>query len=258
MSIFQEYDSDFLRNYDILFRQFEIDVSRLHNQMILESSLYDMEEQLFCEAETLDISTTPSKSKNNNKFMTAISQIGKAVSNFIKDVIDMIANIFNTSSHVDLQSYLDSATGSIELDYDLDRVNKQVRDKIREGRKLIKAISSKTGVDESLINDYVDAASKGIQKYGTTIIKTAGTYAQIQRVTGELTGLKQEMEDALTDCMQASNDPLKREQIANVYKAMQHWSNKSTQICARFTSDIQKEALRQQKEAEKKQKKGGR
>jgi hypothetical protein len=262
MALSQEYDSTIAYNYDILFRQFEIDVSRMETEATLESTFYEMEEELFCEAETLsvDIKSRSEKKENKSRFSKTLSKIAEAISKFINDVIQMVSDMFSGSKkHLDLETYLNSAQGSIEMEKDLERVHKQVREEIRSGRKLIKAIARGTGIDESEINNYVDKAVDGIQDHGKTIIKTASTYKKYQQASGNLKEMKDEMVDALTDCKDAAGDPEKQVNVMRVYKAMKKWVTEATNVYSMFSRKIYAEAMKQQQEEEKKKKnKGGR
>lgn len=263
MALSKEYDSAIAYNYDILFRQFEIDVSRMENELTFESTISEMEETLFCEAETLsvDVESKTRKKDSEGGFIKTISKIAEAVSKFITDVLQMISDMFTGSKkHIDIEAYLNSAQGSIEMEYDLERVHKQVRDEMRKGQKLIKAISKGTRIDESEINRFVDRAVDGIQDHGKTVIKTANTYKKYQQATGNLKEMKDEMVEALADCKDASGDPAKQINVMRVYKAMKKWIVEATNVYSMFSRKVYEAAMQQQKEEEKKNKKnkGGR
>lgn len=259
MYIFQEYDSPLERECDILFRQFEIDVSRLENEFMLESSISEIEGSLFCETETLDITNKSKKSSDKNqpsKFTSFIKEMGRRILQMIDDIIQMFSNMFSNKSHMDIEAYLNSSTGSIEMDNDLIRVQHQVNTDIREGRKLIQAISKGTRIDDAKVEAFVDKASKGALKYGKVLVATAGSYALFQKATGGLESLKKEMSTALEDCKDASGDPKKEIQIKKVYTAMRHWISEATHVYSMFGKKIQEEAIKQQKNTSK-NKKGG-
>lgn len=255
MSLFQEYDNSLERSCDILFRQFEIDVSRLDNELIIESSINEIEQELFCEGEMLDIDLTPKKKEPKNNFIKYLSSIGEAISRLITDIIDTISNMFSKNSHLDIETYLSSSTGSIEMDNDLKKVHSQVKDEIRKGRKLIQDISNKTNIDDAIIEEYVDRASKGVTKYGKTIVNTASSYTQLKHSTGDLQNLKNDMKSALSDCLASNGDPRKEGATKRVYKSMKNWIAEGTRAYSMFSNNIYKEAMRQQKEEEKKNKK---
>ena len=257
MSIFQEYDNSLQRSCDILFRQFEIDVSRIDNELTLESTIESIESELFCEAETLDINSIskPEKQKTQSKFSKTMSNIAQKVSKLINDIIEMFSNMFSSKSHLDVEAYINSSKGTIELDNDLKRVQAQVNAEFRKGRKLIQAISKGTGVDDETIEHYVDSTTDGVRKYGKTIISAAGSYALFKHATGDLESLKKEMNSALNDCKTAAGDPRKEMQVSKVYTAMRHWIAEGTKAYAMVGNRINEEALRQQKIQDKQNKK---
>ena len=262
MSIFQEYDNELVRNYDILFRQFEIDISKLENSLMMESSMEEMEEIIFAESDdTIDLSylfnDNQPKEKKRSKFMEMMQSISEAISKFITDIIDMITNMFSGSSHIDTETYLSSNTGKIELENDVRMVNKKAKDKVREGRKLIQAISNKANVDPSVINDYVDAVAKGIQENGKVVLQTASAYSQLKHANDDLVHLKNEMKDALKDCKDVLGDPTKEMQVKRVYTAMQRCIKEATYAHKLLCRNLYNEALRKQEEEKKNKKNTG-
>lgn len=254
MSVFKEYLTTFERESDILFKQFEIDVSRLDVELAMECTLHELEESLFEEAETLDIReiSKSKKEKNDGKFNKAIHSIADSVSKLITDVIEMISNLFSSNSHIDIEAYLKSSKGSIELEYDLKEVQDKVNTEIRKGRKLIQAISKGTGINDRMVEKYLDGASECIIKHGKVIMTTAQSYEILNHATGNLNGLKQEMKDALGDMNRSVGDPYKEIQITKVYRAMRHWITAGTRIYADVGNQIQKDAIKQQKKQKRK------
>ena len=254
MSLFKEYCTTFERESDILFKQFEIDVSRLDTELTMECTFHELEDSLFEEAETLDIRET-SKSKKENKdskFSKIMKNISDTVTKLITDVIELISNLFSSNSHIDIDSYLQSSTGSIELEYNLKDVRDKVNDEVRKGRKLIQAISKGTGVNDAMIEKYVDNASECVIKHGKVIMTTAQSYAMLNHATGDLDDMKREMKDALRDINRSVRDPYQEIQITKVYRAMRHWISTGTKIYVDVGNQIQKDAIKQQKKQKRK------
>lgn len=255
-----EYNTTLERDTDIIFRQYEINVERTKLEMNEDAELLN----LFSEAEDLGFKVNPRESKSNKinpvntgKKRNAIQKICAYIVNLITDVISTFKNIFTPGKdHINVESYIKSAKGSIELENDIMRVQQQVDEEVRKGRKLVQAISKGTKVDDAVVEKYMDDAAKGIKKYGRTTIATAASYLQFQKATGNLENLKELTKASLNDFKNSVVDPDADVQLSGVFYSMEKWIKEGTHVYRLFGNKIYEEAMRQEKLQNKKSKKG--
>ena len=243
MTVFQEYEYDLPLEYDILFKKFYIESTRIENQLMMEYDIEELENMIFSENENVIILHEVNE-KTENRFVKFISALVESIIRLITDAIDMFKDIFSKKKHINIDSYLDSETGSKQLEEDLDRIHDEVKTEIRKGRKIIQAISKKTKVDDKVIDDYVNKATIGIRKHGKTTINTIGSYRLFNKATGQLNELKNEMKESLSDCKKASNIKERQTQCKKVYIAMKHWIVEYTKFYTLLGNNINQEIIK--------------
>lgn len=97
-----------------------------------------------------------------------------AIVSFIRKINESVANLFSKQEHVDLDSFLQSQTGQVQLSYDMEAIDKEVNKKVLEGRKIIQAISSKTGVSDETVAKFCDGCANVVKDHGAFVVSAVG------------------------------------------------------------------------------------
>ena len=102
------------------------------------------------------------------------SRMIDAIVSFIQKINESVANLFSKNEHVDLDSFLQSQTGQVQLSYDMEAIDREVNKKVLEGRKLIQAISSATGVSDAKVAKFADGCANVVKEHGVFIATVTG------------------------------------------------------------------------------------
>ena len=102
------------------------------------------------------------------------SRMIDAIVSFIQKINESVANLFSKNEHVDLDSFLQSQTGQVQLSYDMEAINRDVNKKVLEGRKMIQAISSATGISDAKVAKFADGCANVVKEHGVFIASVAG------------------------------------------------------------------------------------
>ena len=102
------------------------------------------------------------------------SRMIDAIVSFIQKINESVANLFSKNEHVDLDSFLQSQTGQVQLSYDMEAIDREVNKKVLEGRKLIQAISSATGISDAKVAKFADGCANVVKDHGVFIASVAG------------------------------------------------------------------------------------
>ena len=102
------------------------------------------------------------------------SRMIDVIVSFIQKINESVANLFSKNEHVDLDSFLQSQTGQVQLSYDMEAIDREVNKKVLEGRKLIQAISSATGVSDAKVAKFADGCANVVKEHGVFIASVAG------------------------------------------------------------------------------------
>ena len=140
------FESSFERDYTILEKSFDIEFDKIINNYTTESALLTLEEdETFLEAA-------------GNKFSDAVHKIIDTIVNFINSFIEMIENAFSNKKHITGDDFINSKTGQLAFNADAKKIQAQIDDEVLKGRKIIQAISSKTGIDDKTVAEFCDTA----------------------------------------------------------------------------------------------------
>lgn len=102
------------------------------------------------------------------------SRMIDAIVSFIQKINESVANLFSKNEHVDLDSFLQSQTGQVQLSYDMEAIDRDVNKKVLEGRKIIQAISSATGISDAKVAKFADGCANVVKDHGMFIVSAAG------------------------------------------------------------------------------------
>ena len=102
------------------------------------------------------------------------SRMIDAIVSFIQKINESVSNLFSKNEHVDLDSFLQSQTGQVQLSYDMEAIDREVNKKVLEGRKIIQAISSATGISDAKVAKFADGCANVVKDHGVFIASVAG------------------------------------------------------------------------------------
>lgn len=109
--------------------------------------------------------------ESENGGQGVISRMIDAVIKFIHSINEKVASLFAKDDHIEIESFLQSETGQVQLAYDVEAINKEVDAQILEGRKMIQMISSVTGISDEKVAKFCDTCGNLVEKHGGMIVK---------------------------------------------------------------------------------------
>lgn len=111
--------------------------------------------------------------ESDNGGQGIISRMIDAIVKFIQSINEKVASLFKKDDHIDIEAFLKSQTGQVQLQYDVEAINADVEKQLLEGRKIIQAISSVTGISDAKVAKYCDTCTRLVEKHGGAIVKFA-------------------------------------------------------------------------------------
>ena len=222
------FESSFERDYAILEKSFDIEFDKIINNYTAESALLTLEEdETFLEAA-------------GNKFSDAVHKIIDTIVNFINSFIEMIENAFSNKKHITGDDFINSKTGQLTFNADAKKIQAQIDDEVLKGRKIIQAISSKTGIDDKTVADFCDKAldvGKNVGKFALPVAAAWGVKTFL------LNSMKKDKEQVkqLGDEVAKETDPKKQKQKMKVLQKLK----KDLSIGTKYGADFAKTLLDQ-------------
>ena len=244
------FDAIYLNNEDPIERAFiaaetalDIAVERAENEYVYEMGLISLSDnKVFIESEDPK-SENESDEKRENTFIKAVKAICTAIRNFITDLVETVAGLFDRRENITAEDYLESPTGKVRLEKDIKQLEATVNDEIRKSNKLLQKISSITHISDETIDNFIQTSKEKVTKLAPVIIpavvafgfkqffkfqdhkkeidaaeKTAiegdnsdpSTTKQKTKVLGHMQWLMKQMGSALTDWTKAMNKAKKK------------------------------------------------
>ena len=186
-----------------------------------ESEIEKIDGKYMTEAE----SSTEVNKTNENLLQKIISKVRLFIQNFL----DSISNLFKSKEHVDIDSYLASNTGQMEMEYDIKQIQSNLDNEMLKGRKLVQKISSVTGASDQEVANFCDGAARIIQKHGKTAVKIGVTFALFKAMTSKFRDKDRELAD-MYDKVPLIKDPQKKAQAAKVLNSIAHMVKDATTV----------------------------
>lgn len=214
------------KDLELEVREFEISLMESCHQLNKELSFMYMQES----EETED--------KAGNKFVDGIKKIIDKICDFLQRGLESIGNFFSKDSGLTKDEFLNSKTGEITLDYDLERISQEVDKKILEGNKLVQLISKVGGVDDRVVNEYVQSCARAVDKNGKTIIKAAAAPIMYERSVRAFDNARANKgKDGLFKQCKSMKD---QSQITKIINAMGNMAGKSMNMTEIFFKEYNK------------------
>lgn len=171
----------------------------------------------------------PAEEKVTGKGKNFFNRVLDSIINFFHKLNERIQSHFKSTEDVELSEYLASQTGSVQLEYDLDKVENFVNQQFLKGRKIVQAISSATGISDAKVAAFCDECTQtAIDFTGPTI-----EFFAIDRVRDKI----------------ANTSFRKMDKLISNFRNVETWDEKSSRVEAEHQAD---RAVRQrQKQAKK-------
>lgn len=237
MSFLREYTSIFEGTNDPIITQFEIDVLKINTKYMFESTL-GITCDLFVEETENEV--------QQSSFSKWLEKITVAIKKFLSDMRNMFKDMFSKQEHLDIDAYINSGTGSFELEYDLQVVQSKVDDEMRKGRKIIQQIANNANIDDRIVEAYVDNAADFLNKRGRETLVSAAAIKQLNMSAAKIDSMEDMIDAASNDAKKVKGDPKKEKLVSRVFNTMTHLASEATKARADFSKKL-KQAVKKSK-----------
>ena len=220
------FESSFERDYTILEKSFDIEFDKIINNYTTESALLTLEEDgTFLEAA-------------GNKFSDAVHKIIDTIVNFINSFIEMIENAFSNKKHITGDDFINSKTGQLTFNADVKKIQEQIDDEVLKGRKIVQAISSKTGIDDKTVAEFCDTAFDVGKSVGKFVLPITAAWGVKTFILKSMKNNKDRIRQ-LGEEVAKETDPKKQKQKMKVLQKLK----KDISIGTKYGADFAKTLL---------------
>ena len=219
------FESSFERDYTILEKSFDIEFDKIINNYTTESALLTLEEdETFLEAA-------------GNKFSDAVHKIIDTIVNFINSFIEMIENAFSNKKHITGDDFINSKTGQLAFNADAKKIQAQIDDEVLKGRKIIQAISSKTGIDDKTVAEFCDTAFDVGKSVGKFVLPITAAWGVKTFILKSMKNNKDKIKQ-LGEEVAKETDPKKQQQKLKVLMKMKKDISTGTKYSTDFVQTL--------------------
>lgn len=213
MSIFYESMTMLDKKLAIPYAQLEVDLSVINSNYKFESAMEEIDPCVMTEAEA--------EARTGNAFTNFIAAIVAKVKKFFQSIREVLDDVFAKGDNIDFDAYKNSEGGNMELQFDIMKVQDAVDDKLREGRKIIMAISRATHIDSRTVENFCDSSARLVNDHGGTIISTATGAVMYKALRKKAGKAYQQFEEAAALAKKfCGKDPKKQEACRKVLNSM--------------------------------------
>lgn len=103
-----------------------------------------------------------------------LSRMINSVLQFIRDLASSVRDAFSKSEHMDVDRYLSTSTGQMQLAYDCKAIEEEVDDQILKGRKYIQKLSNHLPVSDKEVANFVDGCGSVVERHGGAVLRHVG------------------------------------------------------------------------------------
>lgn len=169
---------DIERTFIMINTQYEIDILRVNQNYMIESSLISFHK---------DDNIITEKSGSFSKFIKGLVD---SIIHFIDNLINSFLDLFKVRDNVNTEDLLKSKQGEIKLRRDIYKLSDTIDDEIRKGNKLLHNVSSATGLTEKQVEEYIENGKDKILKIAPATITIASTIIARKKVSEKLQNKK--------------------------------------------------------------------
>lgn len=231
-------EDEFMKSIEICIRESEIEILDMFSTYVKETQLASLYEE------------ADKDNKGNNKFIELMKKIRDTVLNTISNVLRKISDLISggKDNHVNIDDYLNSREGRIQLNYDLDEVHKKVLNETAKGRRFIQLIARGTKVEPGVINEFYNNSVKFLSDNSTSVksVVQAGAVAKsYSKYTKMYDDIRKDK--GLDGIFTKVTDVEDQKLITKCYNGMCNYTNKSLKVFSNFMNDYNKLSLKENK-----------
>lgn len=216
------YENEYDYKFDILMREFQIDMMQINDEYIYESQIYDLSLTMF-ESEN-------PPSENGSKFLSAIRKIFMRIKRFITDFISMIDDVLTGGKkNITPEEYFEDPNVKVQIEGDVNKINAIVDDEILKGRKFVQALSRGTNIDDRIIANWVDSGAQKLDKCGKPLLIALGTVLTSALLFKKTNKNRESKIDSLSTVAENIKNPALQKKAVRVVNHISWLNNKSIQ-----------------------------
>ena len=216
------------KEFVIMYQENQIHIQKAEHEFLLESSLASLytSSSLFLESDPYDMEFDDDDSdedeeeeKKDGKKVGIFTKICNAIKSFINSFIKMLQNM--TKDSVDgFDDYKKTETFKVRYNQDVERITDEVMREMVKGRKIIQAISKRTGIDDVTVANYCDLGSKIVMQNKDQIVDSANKMIIKNRVINVMNKSKDIVDESDKSLSNAKLSKKETEQGMRVLKTM--------------------------------------
>ena len=172
---------------------------------LIDTSLSDFTyERVMLEADAPDDTkntnnSTPNQKeeKGENFIVTIAKKIAGLFGQFFSKLAELVGG---KNSKIDPETYFQSQTGQVSLNYDLNRVMKEAQEAALEGNKLVQLIHKGTGIEATKVDEWLNKVTRILKVGAVPAVLTGTAMASYIKNNKQL---KSDIENGMSNLKQA-------------------------------------------------------
>lgn len=203
----------------------DIMTERVFKDYFFESSLIYINE-----AYELDMNKTD-KPQSNNPIVKLLRGVWNAISKLFETMKDAFTGLFKDKMTID--DYMSSNSGKEKFESDVMQINDFIDADIGKGCKLLQMISSKTGLPDQMLSEWILAGTDHIEQVVPGMIQGAIQKTVYKKVYTKLNTDQRQVQKAFEDATRlaaSETDPDKKKQYEQVAAQMQKLMSAKTKL----------------------------
>ena len=198
--------------FNVINEQYEFNIMKINNDYYLEKSLSNINNSFLFENV---------KTETDNGFKKYIKGFFQAIINFIDNIINSIKVLFISKKNIDIDDYLKSHDGKLQLDKDVNKLKKSIDEDISNGNKLLQRITSKLGVTHKEVDEFINNSKKKIALIGPIVVGGVASHFSYKKFMNDLNDNKQSLQKSRN----ILNNGLDSDSESMVRKILNHLSS---------------------------------
>ena len=193
---------------------------------------YFFESSLLYIHEAYDIDMNRSqKPQSNNPIVKLLRGVWNAISKLFETMKDAFTGLFKDKMTID--DYMSSDSGKEKFQSDVIQINDSIDADISKGCKLLQMISSKTGLPDQMLSEWILAGANHIEQVAPGMIQGAIQKTVYKKVYTKLNTDQKQVQKAFEDATRlaaSETDPDKKKQYEQVAAQMQKLMSAKTKL----------------------------
>ena len=200
--------------------QNDIEKSKIMATYTYEYSLACCNDSLvFIESDMENSQSQNNAGKKGNILTNTITKICSVIYRVISSLIEALSNLFSKKENITTNDYINSNSGAIRYDQDIQKVNDSIDKDIRKGCWLLQKVNSVAGniLPESTIDEWLTTACEKIEKIGPSVIEAKASKIVKNVILKSLDKNKNDVQNAENSNKENSGNNKKEQQKIKIY-----------------------------------------